>query len=49
VFEGEGYDTPTDQRYCMNSISMRLQPAAQPARVAGGGGAEETASSGGSF
>ena len=23
VFEGEGYDTPTDQRYCINSISLR--------------------------
>ena len=26
VFEGEGYSTPTDQRYCINSISMTLQP-----------------------
>ena len=26
VFEGEGYATPTDQRYCINSISLRLVP-----------------------
>ncbi|MEV0414732.1 peptide-methionine (R)-S-oxide reductase MsrB [Streptomyces sp. NPDC050448] len=26
VFEGEGYSTPTDQRYCINSISLRLAP-----------------------
>jgi peptide-methionine (R)-S-oxide reductase len=26
VFEGEGYPTPTDLRYCINSISMRLVP-----------------------
>jgi peptide-methionine (R)-S-oxide reductase len=24
VFEGEGYKTPTDLRYCINSISMTL-------------------------
>ncbi|AZG44207.1 peptide-methionine (R)-S-oxide reductase MsrB [Gordonia insulae] len=27
VFEGEGYDTPTDLRYCINSISLRLESA----------------------
>ncbi|MDQ1742465.1 MAG: peptide-methionine (R)-S-oxide reductase, partial [Pseudonocardiales bacterium] len=27
VFEGEGYDTPTDLRYCINSISMRFTDA----------------------
>ena len=29
VFEGEGYGTPTDQRYCINSISLTLEPAGQ--------------------
>ncbi|MFD4367716.1 peptide-methionine (R)-S-oxide reductase MsrB [Rhodococcus sp. NPDC058521] len=27
VFEGEGYPTPTDQRYCINSISLVLDEA----------------------
>lgn len=26
VFEGEGYPTPTDQRWCINSISVTLEP-----------------------
>ncbi|MEV7189119.1 peptide-methionine (R)-S-oxide reductase MsrB [Kitasatospora sp. NPDC093102] len=27
VFEGEGYGTPTDLRYCINSVSLTLRPA----------------------
>jgi peptide-methionine (R)-S-oxide reductase len=29
VFEGEGYATPTDQRYCINSVSLRHEPVAE--------------------
>ncbi|MDX6739684.1 peptide-methionine (R)-S-oxide reductase MsrB [Actinocorallia sp. A-T 12471] len=25
VFHGEGYGTPTDDRYCINSVSLRLE------------------------
>lgn len=28
VFEGEGYGTPTDQRYCINSVCLTLEPKA---------------------
>lgn len=28
VFEGEGFDTPTDLRYCINSVSMTFEPEA---------------------
>ena len=27
VFDGEKYGNPVDQRFCINSISVRLEPA----------------------
>lgn len=27
VFTGEGYGTPTDERWCINSVSLTLEPA----------------------
>jgi peptide-methionine (R)-S-oxide reductase len=26
VFTGEGYPTPTDERWCINSVALRLEP-----------------------
>jgi peptide-methionine (R)-S-oxide reductase len=34
LFHGEGYPTPTDDRYCINSISLRLEPV-EPADAGG--------------
>ena len=30
VFAGEGYPTPTDQRYCINSICLKLVENREP-------------------
>lgn len=32
VFRGEGYETPTDERWCINSISLSLEPRRRGSR-----------------
>ncbi|CAG8230346.1 unnamed protein product [Penicillium nalgiovense] len=32
VFEGEGYPTPTDERHCVNSVSLRFTEDASAAK-----------------
>lgn len=34
VFEGEGYSTPTDLRYCINSVCLTLDTAGTPSEPA---------------
>ena len=36
VFEGEGYEVPTDQRWCINSVSLTLEPVTGSARPGAG-------------
>jgi len=31
VFTGEGFPTPTDERWCINSVSLTLEPKEEPA------------------
>ena len=35
VFEGEGYEVPTDQRWCINSVSLTLEPSQDNGESAG--------------
>ncbi|KAI5803272.1 Mss4-like protein [Peziza echinospora] len=46
VFKGEGYDTPTDERHCVNSVSLRFTEEEEKAAAAAQAKAEESAAAG---
>lgn len=37
VFQGEGFPTPTDERHCVNSVSLNFSPDDAPVQKAAGG------------
>lgn len=37
VFQGEGFPTPTDERHCVNSVSLNFSPEDTPVQKAGDG------------
>lgn len=37
VFKGEGFPTPTDERHCVNSVSLNFSPEDAPVQKADGG------------
>ena len=49
VFTGEGYDVPTDQRWCINSVSLKMRAVGVGRIVSPGGRRGEPASDSGGF
>ncbi|CAK7209115.1 hypothetical protein SEUCBS140593_000384 [Sporothrix eucalyptigena] len=41
VFKGEGYPTPTDERHCVNSVSLKFSAEDEAAAAADGGAASK--------